>query len=192
MLRPPRHPPHPRPRPLRYDRRDTTGAATGAGSYAFLKTAGDATSAIENFGNLPLRGVELRVHPTDASGTSRAGFYDTVQVGDSFDYQTNGLDCGFRFKVTSIAATASPRTLGIEYARAYGGRCSVWVDDPTAAKDMHFVWKVPPGVPGPDGVRVLLPNEPAGEGTYRLDSGIPWVIDVTRRHAGDSEGTPGP
>ena len=72
---------------LRYDLLDITGAATAPGSYAFLKTAGDATSAIENFGNLPGRGVELRVHPTDASGASRAAFYDTVQVGDTFDYQ---------------------------------------------------------------------------------------------------------
>ena len=168
----------PEPVTFRYDRLDITGAATAPGSYAFLKTAGDATSAIENFGNLPLWGVELRVHPTDASGTSRTAFYDTVQVGDSFDYQTNRLACGFRFKVTSIAATASPRTFGIEYVHRYGGRCSIWLDDPGTAKDVHFVWKVPPGMPGVGRVRVLLRNEPSGPGTYRLHVGVPYIIDV--------------
>ena len=34
---------------LRYDTLDITGAATTPGSYAFLKTAGDASSAIGNF-----------------------------------------------------------------------------------------------------------------------------------------------
>ena len=168
----------PEPVSLRYNRLDISGAATAAGSYAFLKTAGDATSAIENFGNRSTRGVELRVHSTDASGASRAGFYDTVQVGDSFDYRTNGLDCGYRFKVTSVPTAASPRTFGIEYVRRYGGRCSTTVDDPTAARDVHFVWKVPAGVPGPDGVREMLPGEAVGPGTYRLHAGWAWVIDV--------------
>ena len=168
----------PGPVTFRYNQLDTTGAATAPGSYAFLKTAGDAASAIYNFGNLPLWGVELRVHPTDASGTSRTAFYDTVQVGDSFDYRTNGLACGFRFTVTGVAATASSRTFGIEYVHRYGGRCSIWLDDPGTAKDVHFVWKVPPGVPGPGGVRVLLRNEPSGPGTYRLHVGVPYIIDV--------------
>ena len=168
----------PEPTTLRYNLLDITGAATAAGSYTFLQTAGDAASAIENFGAWAAGSAELRIHPTDASGASRAGFYDTVQVGDSFDYRTNGPACGFRFNVTSIAATASPRTFGIEYVRAYGGRCSVWVDDPAAVEDMHFVWRVPAGVPGPDGVRVLLHNEPTGRGTYRLYPKGPWVIDV--------------
>ena len=192
----------PEPVTLRYNLLDTTGAATTAGSYAFLKTAGDAASAIENFGNLPLWGVELRVHPTDASGASRAGFYDTVQVGDSFDYQTNRLACGFRFKVTSIGAATTPRTFGIEYVSGYGGRCSIWLDDPTVAKDVRFVWKVPAGIPGPGGVRELLHGEPAGEGTYRFDETVPCLIDVPAgsvifygsiaEHEPDPDGSGGP
>ena len=138
----------PEPVTLRYDRIDVTVGATAPGSYAFLKTAGDATSAIENFGNLPLRGVELRVHPTDARGASRAAFYDTVHVGDSFDYRTNAPACGFRFTVTGVAATATLRTFGLEYVRGYGERCGDFVDDASAAKDVNFVWKVPPGIPG--------------------------------------------
>ena len=166
------------PTKLRYNRLDTTGAAATAGSYAFLTTAGDATSAIENFGFLPGRGVELRIHPADASGASRAAFYDTVQVGDTFDYRTNGLDCGFRFKVTSLGATATPRTLGIERLRRYGTRCGDFFDDPGAARDVQFVWRVRTGLPGADGVRVMLVDEPTGPGTYRIARDLPWVIDI--------------
>ena len=103
---------------LRYDTLDITGAATTPGSYAFLKTAGDASSAIGNFSDSSLRSVELRVHPTDASGASRADFYDMVQVGDMFEYHTdNGGVCMVRFKVTSIGMNTSPRTFGIGTGR---------------------------------------------------------------------------
>ena len=192
----------PEPVTLRYDRLDVTGAATAVGSYAFLKTAGVAASAIDNFSHSAWGSVELRVHPTDASGASRAGFYDTVQVGDSFDYQTNRLACGFRFKVTSIGAATTPRTFGIEYVSGYGGRCSIWLDDPTVAKDVRFVWKVPAGIPGPGGVRELLHGEPAGEGTYRFDETVPCLIDVPAgsvifygsiaEHEPDPDGSGGP
>ena len=163
---------------FRYDTLDITGAATTPGSYAFLKTAGDATSAIGNFGKSAFGSVELRVHPTDASGTSRAAFYDTVQVGDSFDYRTNGLGCAFRFTVTSVATTAILSTFRVELIAVYGGHCGDFVDDPGAAKDVQFVWRPRPGTPGPDGVRLLLYGEPTGQGTYRLEAGLPCVIDV--------------
>ena len=166
------------PTKLRYNILDTTGAAATAGSYAFLTTAGDATSAIENFGYLPGGGVELRIHRADASGASRSAFYDTVQVGDTFDYRTNGLDCGFRFKVTSLGATATPRTLGIERLRRYGTRCGDAVDNPGAPRDVDFVWRVRTGIPGADGVRVMVVDEPTGPGTYRIARDVPWVIDI--------------
>ena len=168
----------PEPVTLRYDRQDISGGATAPGSYAFLKTAGDATSAVDNFGNRSAWGVELRIHPTDATGASRAAFFDTVQVGDSFDYQTNRLACGYRFKVTRVAATATPRVFGVEYSTRYGGRCSTTVDDPTAARAVRFVWGVRPGIDGPGGVREMLYGAPTGPGTYRLDIGSPYVFDV--------------
>ena len=117
----------PSPTTFRYNRLDTTGAATTAGSYAFLTTAGDATSAFDNLGAVPADSVELRIHPADASGTSRAAFYDTVKVGESFDYRTNGLECGLRFKVTSVATTTTP-TFGLEWVFLYRGvlRGSRW------------------------------------------------------------------
>ena len=164
---------------LRYDTLDITGAATTPGSYAFLKTAGDASSAIGNFSDSSLRSVELRVHPTDASGASRADFYDMVQVGDMFEYHTdNGGVCMVRFKVTSIGMNTSPRTFGIEQAAQYRTWCLPFVDDPAAPLNVGFVWRVRPGIVGADGVRVLLNGEPVGQGTYRIDNYWPWVIDV--------------
>ena len=163
---------------LRYNLLDTTGAATTAGSYAFLTTAGDATSAIGNFSASAQGSVELRIHPTDSSGTSRAAFYNTIQVGDTFDYRTNGLDCGFRFKVASVAGTTTPRTLGLTYLRGYGTRCGGFVDNPGTAHDVEFVWGVRTGLPGADGVRVMVVDEPTGPGTYRIARDLPWVIDI--------------
>ena len=163
---------------LRYDTLDITGAATTSGSYAFLDTAGDASSAIGNFSASAQASVELRIHPTDASGTPRAAFYDTVKVGDRFDYQTNGLDCGFRFTVTSVAETASPKTFGIEPINRYGGWCGEFVDDPGAAKAVNFVWAPPSGIPVEHGFRVMFSREAHGPGSYRLEYGLPFVIDV--------------
>lgn len=163
---------------LRYGHLDATGAAVAAGSYALLTTAGDAASAIDSFGALPADGVELRIHPADASGTSRATFYDTVEAGDSFDYRTNGLDCSYRFKVTSVAPEATPRVFGIEHVQRPGGGCGGFVDDPRAARDVEFVWRVRPGSPDLGALPVLLPGEPAGEGTYRIYEGVPFVVDV--------------
>ena len=167
----------PSPTNFRYNRLDTTGAAGMAGSYAFLTTAGDATSAFDTPGAVTADSVELRIHPVDASGTSRAAFYDTVKVGESFDYRTNGLECGLRFKVTSVATTTTP-TFGLEWVFLYGGYCEGLDGMPGAARDVEFVWGVGPGIPDPDGVNALLRNEPTGAGTYRLYEGSPYVIDV--------------
>ena len=163
---------------LRYTHLDPTGAPAVAGSYALLTTAGDGASAIDNFGALPADGVELRIHPADASGTSRAAFYDTVKVGDAFDYRTNGLACSFRFEVTSVAPAATPRVFGVEHVQRSGDGCGGVVDDPRTAQDVEFVWRVPPGPPGLGAVPLLLPGKPAGEGTYRIYEGVPFVVDV--------------
>ncbi len=170
-------PPTPPHTTFRYDKLDTTGAVTTAGSYAFLKKAGDAASAIGNFGYSAESSVELRIHPTDAAGASRSTLYDTVKIGDSFDYQT-GPECAFRFKVTSVSASATPRVFGIERVGSYGGWCEGFVDNPGAARDVSFVWWPGAGYAGPDGVRVLLFGEPTGEGTYRLLPGSDWVLDI--------------
>ena len=163
---------------LRYDTLDITGAATTPGSYAFLETAGDAASAIDNFASSAQVGVELRIHPTDASGTSRTAFYDTVEVGDRFDYQTDGIRCAFRFTVTGVGETASPKTFGIELVNGYGGACGPLIDDPSTARDVNFVWAPPYGRPLEHGIRVMFYLEAHGPGTYRLEEGLPFIIDV--------------
>ena len=64
------------------------------------------------------------------------------------------------------------------------------------------MWKVPPGVPGPGGVRVMLYGEPIGEGTYRLEETVTCLIDVPAgsvifyggiaEHEPDPDGSDGP
>ena len=122
--------------------------------------------------------VELRIHTTDASGTSREGIYDTVGVGDSLDYRMRDFDCGIRLRVTSVGPAASSRTFGVEYVAEHGRQCAGFYALPREAGAVDLEWGVRPGVPGPDGVRVMLPFEPAGEGTYRVHGEHPWVIDV--------------
>ncbi len=164
---------------FRYNLLDTTGAATAPGSYSFLQTAGDATSAINNFGGRPARGVELRIHPTDATGQSRAAVYDIVEIGDAFEYRMNGLDCVFRFRVTSVPTASSvPRSYGVDWVTVYGGRCGDAINDPAAAKDVDFAWLVPPGRVGEGGIRTLIAWEPAGKGTYRIAPGSRYLVDV--------------
>ena len=133
---------------LRYNTLDSTGAAATVGSYAFLTTTGDASTAIGNFGYSVDASVELRIHPSDASGTSRAAFYDTVRVGDRFDYQTNGILCAFRFTVTSVPETASPRTFGIERVNRYGGWCGEFVDESGCRQGCELRLGAPFGHPG--------------------------------------------
>ena len=164
---------------LRYDTLDATGAADAAGSYSFLKTAGDATSAVDNFGPLG-RGEHHASHTPDGCerDLARGLLRPRWRSATSFDYRTNGLDCGLRFRVTSVGAMATPWVLGIEGVTSYGGRCGNVVDDPSTARDVEFVWGVRPGLPVAGGVRRLLRGEPTGQGTYRLDTGVHYVIDV--------------
>ena len=158
--------------------RAAPSAAASPGRYAFRREHEEAggVRSPRDYGHS--RVVELRIHSVDVSGVPRAAFYDTVQVGDRVDYRTDGLDCGYRFRVTSVGAPAITRTFGIEYVNRYGRTCAWTIPDPGVAQSVHFVWKVLPGAPGPDGVRVLLPKEPVGGGTYRIFPGTPCVIDV--------------
>lgn len=163
---------------LRYNRLDITGAATAPGSYSFLETSGDTSNAIGNFGRSAAYATELRLNRTDASGASRRTFYETVAVGDTFDYKTNPQDCGFRFSVTQVSSTSSIWSFGLDLISEYGGWCHVFVDDPSGDHDVQFVWRPPPGIPTAAGVRELLEGEPVGPGTYKLWEPVPWILDV--------------
>ena len=154
---------------FRYDRLDITGAVTTPGSLAFLQMAGNPFSAVPKFAFSAFGVVELRIHPVDADGISRADFYDTVRVNDTVDYRTwwpNGLNCASRFKVTSVGATASPRTFGIEHVPSGGLLCGNFAPAPAVATGCaRFVWRPSPGIPGPGGVRRIssMASRPARE-----------------------------
>ena len=167
---------------LRYNLLDTTGAATAPGSYAFLTAAGDATSAIDNFGFLAARGVELRVHPTDLRGVSRADFYDTVVPGATFDYRVGPADCGFRFEVTGVVSTALPLVFAVEFIDSFVTGCGGFVDNPAAPRVVKFTWRTGAGFVDQDGVRVLFPDEAGGSGTYRLAYRSPFIFEVPVGH----------
>ncbi len=157
---------------LRYNTIDSTGTASSAGSYSFLKTAGTTSSAEASVYRYARQFQELRLNPSDALGVSRSTFYDTIAVGDKVDFRTNGLDCAYRYAVTSSSASGTGRSFGIHYIFGFGLRCGADIGE------VHFVWKVPAGVPASDGLQLLLDNEPTGPGTYLLTPGYPWVIDV--------------
>ena len=163
---------------FRYAWLDTGGTPTRAGSYAFLQTAGDANSVISDFRSTVSSSAELRIHPTDANGNLLTAFYDTVQVGDHFDYRPDGRHCSFRFSVTRVNEAASPRSFGIEAVAVHNEWCSSLTEDPGARKIVAFVWDVPSGPPVLIGLPALQLDEPTGEGTYRLVRGLPHIIDV--------------
>ena len=157
---------------LRYDREDPTGAVATAGSYAFFyRPSASEPARITH----PTAATEIRIHPTDASGTSRAAFFDLVKVGDMFDYRTHGLDRGDRYRVTRVADAELPRTFGVEFVADYR---RLPFGPSGEATDVEFVWGVRWGLPGPDGVRVIIGGEPTGPGTYRLSRESPYVADI--------------
>ena len=153
---------------VRYNLLDVTGAADAPGSYAFLGTPGDLTSAAGGYLLSPYEPLELRLHPTDASGTSRGALYDTIAVGDYLDYQVNGIDCGNRLQVTSVGASASPRAFGLKPLSQYGGWCPSYPADPALRVDAAFLWKAEAGLSRPDGSLEMLQGVPTGGGTYAL------------------------
>ena len=162
---------------LRYDRLDRGGAAAQAGRYAFLREAGDPSSAVGGMGRALGESVQLVIHPEDAGRTSRASFYDAVRVGETVDVRWRGAGCGSRFRITEVGPAASPRTFGIELIDSYGDRCGEPLDagGPSA---VDFVWGLRPGA-DPSGARPpLFRGQPNGPGTYRLQEGSRCEVDV--------------
>ncbi len=118
-------PPDPQPGAFRYNYLDTTGRVETPGSYAFLKDSGDEAEGgrdrrapgsvvLTTYEGLRKEANRLLVHERDAGGTSRAGSYDAVRVGDLIEWRKSE-DCFVRYRVRSLPAAAqSPREFGVE------------------------------------------------------------------------------
>ena len=129
---------------LQYDRYDTTGQVSAAGSYAFLRETGGAAtdgrssraaagaSVITTYEGLREDADTLRIHVTDGFGVSRASFYGTVEVGATFEWREAG-DCWVRYGVTAVKAGSGPREFAIRpYSHTYTG-CSGALDGAVSA-----------------------------------------------------------
>ena len=127
------------PTTLRYSTYDKTGLAATAGSYAFLTAQGASNQAdaarqgtrdseslsvpipVTTYEGLRTEADTLRIHVTDGSGVSRASFYGTVEVGDTFEWREAG-DCWVRYLVTAVKVGTSPREFAIKpYSYTYTG-----------------------------------------------------------------------
>ena len=164
---------------LPYDRRDTTGGATAAGSYAFLRSASDLAGGDAGSAWLSVFGEGLLVHQTDAGGVSRSGFYGDVEAGDEFTAWVTA-DCWGHYEVTAVLADPPdpPRKrFSIESVTYESEGCG---DTAETAAAIEFRWGPPPPLEtGADGIPWMRQGQPVGGGTYRLgERGRSFVIDV--------------
>ncbi len=81
---------------LRYDRLDATGEVAEAGGWAILDAGGEVLATWEG---LRSEAATLRVHQTDAGGTSWASEFGAVSEGDLFEWR-KASDCWVRYHVT--------------------------------------------------------------------------------------------
>lgn len=166
---------------LRYNHRDTTGGATTAGSYAFLRNASDMIGGDAGSAWLSIFGEGLLVHQTDAGGVSQSGFYGEVEVGDEFTAWV-ATDCWGHYEVTAMLAdppTPPRKRFAIESVTYADLGCGNTVETATT---IEFRWGPPPALEvGTDGIPVMRVGQPVEGGrTYRVlwDSLNGLVIDV--------------
>ena len=88
---------------LRYDRLDATGEVASAGEWAILGANGEVLATWEQ---LRSEAATLRVHQTDAGGTSWASEFGAVAVNDLFEWRLSD-DCWVRYRVTGAPASPS-------------------------------------------------------------------------------------
>ena len=94
--------PEPAPLTFRYDTYDLSGAVAEPGHYAFLAEAADPASVVTTYEELRDGSTTaLLIHTTDADSTSRADFYDDVEVGDVVEWR-EASDCFVRYPVTEV------------------------------------------------------------------------------------------
>ena len=133
---------------LRYDTYDLTGAVTSPGSYAFLSGESGTTAVTTYEGLRDGTTTRLLIHTTDAGGTSRAAYYDTVQAGDLFEWR-RAADCFVRYQVTEVkanlAGTAPRKLLAVEWTTYAFTGCSGAIPANTSASVM---WGMLPNLGG--------------------------------------------
>ena len=88
---------------LRYDRLDATAEVASAGEWAILGGNGEVLATWEQ---LRSEAAALRVHQTDAGGTSWASEFGAVAVNDLFEWRKTD-DCWVRYRVTGAPAAPS-------------------------------------------------------------------------------------
>ena len=87
---------------LRYDRLDATGEVASAGEWAIL----DGSGVLATWEQLRSEAATLRVHQTDAGGTSWASEFGAVAVNDLFEWRLAD-DCWVRYRVTDAPVAPS-------------------------------------------------------------------------------------
>ncbi len=88
---------------LRYDRLDATGEVAEAGGWAILDGNG---AVITTWEGLRSEAATLRVHQTDAGGTSWASEFGAVSEGGLFEWR-KAPDCWVRYLVTGLPVRPS-------------------------------------------------------------------------------------
>ena len=124
-----------------YDSFDTTGAASAAGSYAFLMPDGTSMSAVTTYEQLRTGSTVMRVNVDDAHGASWASFYNAVEVGDIVEWR-EADDCWARYRATSASSGgSSTRDIGVEWETYAATGCSGAV---SATGAITMQWAPPP------------------------------------------------
>ena len=98
---------------LRYDNLDATGTVASAGSWAVLDGGGGEgapPAVLTTWEGLRSGAATLRVHETDAGGSSWASEFGAVAANDLFEWR-KADDCWVRYRVTGAPA-APPNSPG--------------------------------------------------------------------------------
>ena len=164
---------------LSYDTYDFTGEVTQPGSHALLV---DDTSAATDWHELT-NTAAIVVNVSDSGGTSRAAFYNSIEVGDVVEWYPVGYeDCWMRYRVTAILpdppGERARKRLAVEWLYLAHLTC---VDDVlTDELEVELRWSPPAARPDPDGgPAIMLYEQPVpGGARYRVAPHSPLEIDV--------------
>ncbi len=159
---------------LRYARLDATGEVAEAGEWAILGAGGEVLATWEG---LRSEAATLRVHQTDAGGTSWASEFGAVSEGDLFEWR-KASDCWVRYHVTGDPVRPSGGSGRWEfpvewmtYAAAEGDSCT---GDVGAAAVLSMDEAAPSVIPA------IAVAGPVLHGPYQFYP-VGWAGDRARR-----------